>query len=193
MFFVFLFFVFNPYEQTVYGSAWQKLSCWTLLANFSTKLFHTCQTYRQHWPRSFYRTFSDLDVGFIFSHTSTHPDEIWYVDAIQVEHVHITLECVLFNCFTDCIKNFGVVMSFDSIVLIWFKLNIMIHTTGFYILILVLLTSTISQSHRGGGKQNLQIQWSHKVFYGLEWNLACCWDLVDWWTSFSFYLLKMNF
>ena len=136
---------------------------------------------------------SDLDVGFIFSHTSTHPDEIWYIEAVQVEHVHMTLEWVLFNCFTDCIKNFGVVMSFDSIVLIWFKLNIMIHTTGCYILILVPLTSTISQSHRGGGKQKLQIQWSHKVFYGLEWNLACCWDLVDWWTSFSFYLLKMNF
>ena len=58
------------------------LQCWTLCANFSTKLFHTCHAYRDHGLLPFYITFADLDPGwnsqgqqrakplvFIFSHT----------------------------------------------------------------------------------------------------------------------------
>ena len=38
---------------------WQKLQCWTLPTNFSTRFFHTGHAHRHHW----------LLLGFIFSHT----------------------------------------------------------------------------------------------------------------------------
>ena len=84
-----------------YCLAWQKLDCWTLHANFSTKFFHTCHAYRHHWPEPFYTTFSDLNLGVrvtrsaqsktsclhFLPHFSTEWDEIWYgYETIQAEH-----------------------------------------------------------------------------------------------------------
>ena len=65
----------------------------------------------------------------------------------------------------------------------------MIDTIELYILILVQLTFTLIQDHRSARKLKLQWQLSPKVFDRFGWNLIYCWDLLVWWTSYSFYLV----
>ena len=47
-----------------------------------------------------------------------------------------------------------------------------------YILILVSLTLTLTESHRSWRKQKLLLQLPHKVVNGFEWNLMYWWDLL---------------
>ena len=50
-----------------------------------------------------------------------------------------------------------------------------------------------SRSHRSTGKQHLRHTLSHKVFYRFKRNLVYCWDLLVWWTLYTFYLIHSVF
>ena len=76
---------------------------------------------------------------------------------------------------------------------VWFKIGMMIDTSVLCILILVSLTFSFIQGHRSVKKQKPLCQLSHKVFNWFEWNLVYCWDLLVWWTSYSFYLIHLVF
>ena len=83
---------------------WQKLWCWALRANFSTKQFQTCPAYRYHWLLPFYTASNDLlgwgsqsqckskTCGLQFLHTFQLNGKKSGVVIIQVEHLSITFE-----------------------------------------------------------------------------------------------------
>ena len=171
--------------------AMQKIQCWTLHTNFSTKLFHTRHAFKGIIDfYHFYTTFTDLDLA-------------WDHKVSTRQNLLTSFSCTLFNwsggmvlkqfklniplliwmrlpctyCFTDCVKNFNVGMHSDIYQWIWFKLGMMIDTIVLYILILVYLTLTFIQGHWSVRKQQLLSQLCHKVFIWFEWNSVFCWDL----------------
>ena len=86
-------------------------------------------------------------------------------------------------------KDHKICMHLDVYKLIWFKHDMMIDTVELNISILVSVTSAFIQSSRDMRKQKLLFQLSLKVCYQFGWNLVCCWELLVWWTTYSFYVI----
>ena len=76
---------------------------------------------------------------------------------------------------------------------IWFNLDMVTDTIVHYILMLNKLTLILIQSRRSVWMLKLLRQLSHKVFQSVWMELACNWDLLVWWTSYSFYLVHSVF
>ena len=55
------------------------------------------------------------------------------------------------------------------------------------------LSLTLIQGHGSAWKQKLLHKLSHKVFSQFKWNVVYSWDLLVWWTSYSFYLIHSVF
>ena len=49
------------------------------------------------------------------------------------------------------------------------------------------MTLMLIQGHRSARKHKILQQVPHKVFNWLGWNLVYSWDLLVWWSSYSFY------
>ena len=81
------------------------------------------------------------------------------------------------------LQTFNVGMHSNVYEWIWFRLGMMIDTVQLYIMILVLLTLTLIQSHRSARKQKPIHQLSHKVFSWCRWNLVYFQDMLVWRTS----------
>ena len=62
----------------------------------------------------------------------------------------------------------------------------MVDTVKLYIFI-SLIDIDFHWRSQGCKKAKLLYQWSHKVSYQLGWNLVYCWDVLQWWTSCSFF------
>ena len=76
--------------------------------------------------------------------------------------------------------------------LICFKLGMTVDAAELYLLILVGDLDLDSRSQAcGKGKKHL-CQLSHKAFSRFGWNLACCRDLLIWWTSHTSYLNQLE-
>ena len=167
---------------------WQKLSHWTSHANYSTKLVHTCHTYRHHYLLPFYTTFTDLDltcwsqdqckakpIGFIFSHT-VHL--IWLPSTI-LYHFHWPWPHLLVTRSVQSKTN-------------W--LHFLTHCSSdlitFYHFIPLSLTLTSPAGHKISAKQNLLASFSHTLFIWLGWNLMWWWSNVSW-TSCELQLSKI--
>ena len=68
--------------------------------------------------------------------------------------------------------------------LILFKLSTLIDASELYVLMLVWVTLTLIQGHRGTKQQKLLCQLFHNISGWFKWNLICYWDMLVWWTSY---------
>ena len=90
--------------------------------------------------------------------------------------------CCLLTTFNK--KSVG--MHSDIYKWIWIKFGMIIDVVALCIVILIWLTLTLIEYYRSAREQTLLQQLSPKLFNWFQWNLVHCWDLLVWWTSYSF-------
>ena len=177
----------------------------TLMLDITHRLFSQFFSYLPCWLAPvFYNlitTFSDLDLvwgsqgqcstkapGFIFLHTWTE----WMKFAIEVERPDTNFWLGLNEIremtavLLTASKNFQAAMHSDIYEMSWFKLGMMIDTVEPFF---SPYTSLIKlQGYRSARKQTLLRQLPHKILNRCGLNLVYCWDVLVWWTSYSYCL-----
>ena len=136
----------------------------------STKFFHNCFGYRNHWLWPFYTTFSDLDLGW--GHKGQHKTKdvgLFSCRFFQLNGVNFSMVMKQFNLrlflsmilesrgkkvLFDCWKTFNMDILLGVYEPVWFSLDV-IDTTEFYILIQVSITFMLLQGHGMQERKNI--------------------------------------
>ena len=186
---------------------WQKLWHWTLHAKCSTKFSHTCHVHRHYWLTAFYTTFTDLDlawesqgqpkakpIGFTFFHTF-HLIRMKFgvvMKQLKLNILWLFLSKICLNkenkCFsTDCIKKLLYSHAFGCLQM---ELIQTWHDDRYYCTLHFDTSLTYLELDSRSQVQESKIFCDNylQVFNRFEWNLIYYWELLVWWTSYSFKL-----
>ena len=186
---------------------------WCLCTSISTSVFHTCCAYGYHWLLPYYATFSDLDLTGITR--SAQSKSCWFIFPtcfLQLMRMKFSVVlkqfkldiCILLLseiywikgnscCFSDSIKNLNISMHSDVYGLIQFKHVVIIRHYWTQHVHTNLSDFDLESRSLECKKAKLSVPVVHSVLNCCRWKLMYCWDLLVWWTSYSFYFIPSIF